>query len=324
MHSSISFIPIQTFFFNHRRTSADNFRAFNLFKTYRERLFLEEGAEVFSDPPAQFLITPGHFSSSQPIVQISTALKTQGKRAWTQGRPRFITRTSIARRIRSVHAFTKSRSYSLPFKRKQKRERNSQRPPELPAPCSNINATLITGKKLDNCNIGVVLALRAFFAMVESGHGRTALVGRVPRGTTVAKKSPGHIPIESASWREGFVQKDRQNSARTKQDPQIYSRRDSSNLLQRRHFKLKRRLARLVDQDGLKPQRVDNTVPGMLDLAGELSTKVTRTIWRSELAETLNDLASPSARIGYIGTRSHQWRHCAVPSVFKRDDFLTA
>ena len=32
--------------------------------------------------------------------------------------------------------------------------------------------------------------------------------------------------------------------------------------------------ARLVDRDGLKPQRVDNTAPGMLDLAGELSTKV--------------------------------------------------
>ncbi|KAJ7913344.1 hypothetical protein B0H13DRAFT_1874021 [Mycena leptocephala] len=33
-------------------------------------------------------------------------------------------------------------------------------------------------------------------------------------------------------------------------------------------------MARLVDQDGLKPQRVDNTALGMLDLAGELSTKV--------------------------------------------------
>jgi hypothetical protein len=31
---------------------------------------------------------------------------------------------------------------------------------------------------------------------------------------------------------------------------------------------------RLVDQDGLKPQRVDNTASGMLNLAGELSTKV--------------------------------------------------
>jgi hypothetical protein len=33
--------------------------------------------------------------------------------------------------------------------------------------------------------------------------------------------------------------------------------------------------ARLVDQNGLKPQRVDNTAPGMPDLAGE-------TIYESE------------------------------------------
>ncbi|KAJ7900906.1 hypothetical protein B0H13DRAFT_2516127 [Mycena leptocephala] len=265
--------------------------------------------------------------SSNKLCDISTVLKPTKKRAWTKDRPEIHRMGFNCSRIRS--------SYTLPCKPEQKREKNSQLPPELPAACSNINATRVAGQKLGNCKIGVVLALLRFFtptlAVADGGiQGARRWLGArragqllprkvldifrlsLPVGAKVSSRKTGKFSAGESADRleEKFGVKDRMKAAfvgitavnhdagisytlprtttarfrltgkqlylgnttvlrirTTKKNPSqpIYFQGGTSSCI----FE-----TRLVDQDGLKPQRVDNTASGMLNLAGELSTKV--------------------------------------------------
>jgi hypothetical protein len=122
---------------------------------------------------------------------------------------------AIGQSLEQQESIMKSSSYSLPFKPEQKREKNSQ------AACSNINAMLVTGQKSTSASFFLYAFTSRRASLVSSEKStsmasidsrrrrwgntvvtfRTHGAGRAPSGTTraVAKKSPGHIPIQPAS-----------------------------------------------------------------------------------------------------------------------------